>query len=82
MQSYLFIGGGKDGLNILALDDRESMRLPVGVTDSEVYIRDSLSVGDASIFIFRHESLTSEQVLSRMVEHYRACCVNRPGGHS
>jgi hypothetical protein len=52
----------------------------VGVTDSEIYARESLSVGDASITIYRHESLTPEQVLNRLVEHYKAWAVNRPGG--
>jgi hypothetical protein len=54
--------------------------MPVGVTDSETYVRESLSVGDASITIYRHESLTPEQVLNRLVEHYKAWAVNRPGG--
>jgi hypothetical protein len=41
-----------------------------------------LSVGNISVVIFRHESLTSVQVLSRFVEHYRAWAVNRPGGRA
>jgi hypothetical protein len=27
-----------------------------------------------------HESLTPTEALSRLVEHYKAWCVNRPGG--
>ena len=80
MQSYLFIGGAHDGLSFPVTDDIDSVKLPVGVTGSKVYIRDILSVGDASIVIYRHESLTQEQVLDRLVEHYKAWCVNRPGG--
>src|SRR6266498_96293 len=44
----------------------------IGVTDSKTYARESLSVGDAFIDIFRHESLTPEEVLARLVEHYKA----------
>jgi hypothetical protein len=43
---------------------------PVDVTDRETYIRESLSLGDAAITIYRHESLTPEQVLNGLVEHY------------
>ena len=70
MQSYLFICGAQDGLSSPVADDVEFVQWPVGVTDSEVYARESLSVGDAFIDIFRHESLTPEQVLNRLVEHY------------
>jgi len=80
MTSYLFIGGGRDGLNVPAPDDLETVRLPVSVTGSEAYVRDRLAVGDVSVTIYRHESLTSEQVLNRLVEHYKAWAVNRPGG--
>ena len=72
MQSYLFIGGGKDGLSIPTTDDAEFVQWPVGVTDKETYARESLSVGYAFIDIFRHESLTPEEVLNRLVEHYKA----------
>src|SRR5262244_2681875 len=41
---------------------------------------DTLAVGDVSITIYRHESLTSEQVLDLLVKHYKAWSVNRPGG--
>jgi len=80
MQSYLLIGGPHDGLNIPVADGAESVEFPVGVTDVDFYTRDSLSVGDVSIVVYRHESLTPEQVLSRLVEHYKAWAVNRPGG--
>jgi hypothetical protein len=80
MQSYFFIGGAHDGLSFPVADDADFVQCPVGVTDSEVYARESLSVGDAFIDIFRHESLTPEQVLNHLVEHYKAWRVNRPGG--
>jgi hypothetical protein len=79
MQSYFFIGGAHDGLSFPVADDADFVQCPVGVTDSEIYARESLSVGDAFIDIFRHESLTPEQVLNHLVEHYKAWCVNRPG---
>ena len=80
MQSYLHIGGGKDGLSFPVVEDADFVQWPVGVTGSEVYARESLSVGDAFIDIFRHESLTPEEVLNRLVDHYKAWCVNMPGG--
>jgi len=33
-----------------------------------------------SATIYLHSSLTPEQVLNRLVEHYKAWYVNRPGG--
>jgi len=72
MQSHLFIGGYQDGLSFPVADDADFVQWPVGVTDSETYARESLSVGDAFIDIFRHESLTPEEVLARLVEHYKA----------
>jgi len=80
MQSYFFIGGAHDGLSFPVADDADFVQWPAGVMDSEVYARESLSVGDAFIDIFRHESLTPEQVLNHLVEHYKACRVNRPRG--
>jgi hypothetical protein len=71
MRSYLFIGGGKDGLCIPLADEP-------GATEKETYVRETLSVGDASIYIYRHESLTPEQVLNLLIESYKAWCVNRP----
>jgi len=79
MQSYLFIGGGKDGLNIPVADNMDAIELPAGVTSSEGYIRNFLSFGRASVAVYRHESLTSIQVIERLVEHYRAWSANRPG---
>jgi hypothetical protein len=61
-------------------DDVEFVQWPVGDTNSEVYTRETLSVGDTSIVIFRHESLTPEQVLERLVHHYKAWTVNKPSG--
>jgi len=72
MQHYLHIGGNVDSLNYPVPDDAETVTWPVGVTDSEVYTRSTLSVGDASITIYIHESLTPEPVLNRLVEHYKA----------
>ena len=80
MQSYFFIGGAHDGLSFPVADDADFVQCPVGVTDSEVYARESLSVGDAFIDISRHESLTPEQVLVRLVEYYNAWAVNMPDG--
>jgi len=71
MKSYLFIGGEHDDLSYPAADDADFVQWPVGVTDSEVYARETLSVGDAYIDIFRHESLTPEQVLELLVNHYK-----------
>jgi hypothetical protein len=79
MQSYLFIGGRQDGRTNPLQPDLESVELPVSITDKEIYVRDTLSVGDVYITIYRHESLTSEQVLNRVVEYYKAWAVNRPG---
>ena len=80
MQSYLFIGGAHDGLSFPVADDADFVQWPVGVTDSEVYARESFSVGDAFIDIFRHESLAPEEVLNRLVEYYKSWAVNQPDG--
>ena len=58
----------------------ESVQLPSGVTSREAYNRSTLSAGDVSATIYIHESLTPEQAFSLLVEHYKAWCVNRPGG--
>ena len=79
MQSYLFIGGAYDGLSFPVADDVDFVQWPVGVTGSEIYAREALSVGDAFIDVFRHKSLTLQQVLERLVEHYKARAVNPPG---
>jgi len=39
-------------LSFPAPDGAETVQMPVGVTDSETYVRESLSVGDASITIY------------------------------
>ena len=80
MQTYLFIGGDNDGMSIPAPSGTETVQLPLGVTGRETYIRSTLTVGEMSVTIYIHESLTPEQALNRLVEHYRAWCVNRPGG--
>jgi hypothetical protein len=78
MRGYLFIGGGKDGLRIALADEPDAVQLPAGATKKETYVLETLSVGDASIYIYRHESLTPEQVLNLLIESYKAWCVNRP----
>jgi len=80
MQSYLFVGGIYDALSYQAADDAEFVQWPIGDTDSEVYARETLSVDDASVNIFRHQSLTPTQALARIVTYYKAWCVNRSGG--
>jgi hypothetical protein len=67
MQSYLFIGGGKDGISIPLASATDTMQLPVGVTSLETYIRDSLSVGRLSVVIYRHENMAPQQVLERFI---------------
>jgi hypothetical protein len=79
MQSYLCIGGNHDGLNYPAHADAETVQWPVGATDKEIYTRSTLSVGDVSIMIYIHESLTPEQALNRLVEH---CPVSTPQKYS
>jgi hypothetical protein len=79
-QAYPLIGGVHDGLDFPAPDDAESIQIPVDITGLETYIRSTLGVGDKSIAFFRHESLAPERVLERLVNHYKAWCVNRPGG--
>ena len=77
MQNYLFIGGSQDSINVPVADDTDVVQLPKGVTDKDNYLRETLSVGDASINIYRHDSLTSEQVLARIVVHYEAWAVHQ-----
>ena len=78
MQSYLFIGGSQDGISIALADVPESIQAPSGVTEKETYIRETLSVCEAAAIIYRHEDLTPEEVLRRLIESYKA--LNRPGG--
>jgi len=80
MQTYLFIGGAQDSINVPVIDGQDVIQLHKGVTEKDNYLRETLSVGDASITIYRHESLTSERVLDLLVAHYKARCVNRTVG--
>ena len=80
MQSYLFIGGGHDSVNVPVADDTDVVQLHKGVTEKDNYLREMLSVSDAFITIYRHESLTSEQTLNRMVEYYKAWAIHMPNG--
>jgi len=79
MQHYLHIGGDKDSLSYPAQDGAETVQWQLGVTDKETYNRSTLSVGGVSITIYIHESLTSQQALNKLAEHYKAWCDNRPG---
>jgi hypothetical protein len=80
MLSYLFIGGGKDGRRIPLAGEPDTIQLPAGVAEKETYVRETLRVGDASIYIYRHESLTPEQVLNLLIESYKAWAVKKAGG--
>jgi hypothetical protein len=80
MQGYLFIGGPDNGLTNPAPDGVEILHWPSGITGRETYVRETLSIGGASLTIFRHEGLTPEHVLELLAEHYKAWCLNRPGG--
>jgi len=80
MRSYLLIGGGTDGLRITLADKQDTVQLPAGASEKETYVREILSVGNAFIYIYRHESLTPERVLNLLIESYKAWCVNRAGG--
>jgi len=80
MQSYLCIGGNHDGLTHPIQDGAESLQWPVGITGRETYNRVALSLGDVSVTIYLHSSLTPEQALDRLVVYYKAWAVNRPGG--
>jgi len=53
MESHLFIGGAHDGLNMPVVDGLDAVRLPVSVTDRETYIRSTVTVGDASVAIYK-----------------------------
>ena len=80
MQSYPCIGGNHDGLNYPAYADAETIQWSLGLTSRDTYIREMLILGDAAITVYVHESLTPEEVLNLLVEHYRAWRVNQPGG--
>ncbi len=79
-QPCLFIGGNDDGLTNPVPDDAESLQWPVGIAGRETYHRVTLSLDDVSTSVFVHESLTPEQALNLLVEHYKAWVINRPGG--
>jgi hypothetical protein len=68
------IGGAKDGQLFPVADGAGA------AAGFDLYILDSLSVGDESISFYRHESLTPLEVLEKIVEHYIAWAVNRHGG--
>ena len=80
MQPCLLIGGSHDSISYPAHADAETIYLPVGVTCREEYNRSALSVGDVSITVYLHKSLTPQQALNKLVKHYKAWCVNMPGG--
>src|SRR5215470_9240503 len=58
MQPYLHIGGNDDGLSHLAPNDAETVIWRVGITGKETYVRSTLCMGDVSVTVCRHESLT------------------------
>jgi len=80
VESYLFIGGSRDCLYIPVASDVGVLQLWTDIAGIENYIRETLSVGDVSITVYRHESLTPQHVLDLFVSHYKSCAVNRPGG--
>jgi len=80
MQPYLHKGGNEDGLSHPVPNDAETVEWRLGVTGREEYNRSTLAVGDVSITVYIHESLTPEQALNRLVESYKAWAVNMPGG--
>jgi hypothetical protein len=80
MQTYILIGGNMDGLSVPLPDEPESIKLPDNVLNKHAYLRETLTVGDAAITIYIHESLRPEQALNRLVESYKAWAVNQPGG--
>jgi hypothetical protein len=45
MESHLLIGGERHVLEFPVADGQDEARIPVGVTGSELYIRESLTVG-------------------------------------
>ncbi len=72
MQTFLFIGGIHDGLNIPVQSDLDPVQFPAGIAGKAVYVRDTLAVGDVFITIYRSESLTREVAIDRIVKHYKA----------
>jgi hypothetical protein len=80
MHTYLFIGGNQDGLNIPLAPDMDVVQLPASVTGKENYLAATLAVDDVSITVYRHESLTSQQVLDLFLKRYKTRAVNRAVG--
>jgi hypothetical protein len=81
MQSYyVLFGGNSDGLNIPTHENGEVITMAVEVTGVETYHRETLSLGEASITIYRDEKMPREEVINRLVEYYTAWCIHRLGG--
>jgi hypothetical protein len=72
MQTYLFIGGNQDGLNIPLAPDVDVVQLPARVRGKDNYLAATLALDDVSITVYRHEGLTSQQVLDLFVKRYKA----------
>jgi len=53
---------------------------PRAITNKETYHRSTLTLGNVSITIYFHESLTDAQAIDALVKSYKAWAVNRPGG--
>ena len=81
MQTYIFIGGNMDSLSVPLPDEPESIKLPDSILNKVIYRRDTLRVGDASITFYRHEEMPPEEVIDRLIAHYKAWAVNQPGSH-
>jgi hypothetical protein len=80
MQSYLFIGGDQDGLNIPVADEVESIQLPVDAAGGETYIRDTLAIGAyASFTFYRHKELQPDEVIDLLAKHFKEWAMNQPG---
>jgi hypothetical protein len=79
-QPCLFIGGNDDGLTNPAPNDAETIQWPSGIRGRETYHRLTLSLDDVSTTVYVHESLTPALALDLLVGHYKAWCVNLPGG--
>lgn len=82
MEGHLFIGGSCDGLTVPVESDVGAVQLWTDIAGIENYLRETLTIGAASIIIFRHESLTQQHVLYLLALHYKTWTVNRPGGRN
>lgn len=73
-RNYLFVGGAKDG-ELMALPEPLFV-VQVAVLDSptsyhnEAYHRETLR-GAGDYLLYRHESLTVDDVMRRLLEHYK-----------